>query len=236
MGADGETGKQFTMATLHARLKDYLPHVYVPYTRITPEATFTRTFPRQYHNSRSGWQSKYHYTCWKGYWDTARVICWSRGKHWVWQDGLRTGINHSPKPSQHWPQPTDVYPTPVDIDVDSLESTVPPHLQGLIDAIFTESRSETAVLKKRLLKTGICHVIMKAAGRQSFISPLLLSVGLFIHQTTRSGILLDVLSSLGLRVPYSTVMAFQRSAVLGQRVEDLPVMINRTQTRSFVSR
>ena len=37
ISADGETGKQFTMATLHARLKDYLPDVYEPYTRKHPK-------------------------------------------------------------------------------------------------------------------------------------------------------------------------------------------------------
>ena len=225
MSADGETGKQFTMATLHARLKDYLPDGYEPYTRKHLKRRLQEHF--QGNITIADLDGK------------ASIITLAERATEILHESYveAEGSTEFDKMVRELgsvihqdllniDQPTDVYPTPVDIDIDSLEFTVPPHLQGLIDAIFTESRSETAVLKKRLLKTGICHVIMNAAGRQSFISPLLLSVGLFIHQTTRSRILLDVLSSLGLCVPYSTVMAFQRSAVLGQRVEDLPVGMN----------
>ena len=191
------------MATLHTRLKDYLPDGYEPYTRkhlkwrlqehfqgnitiadldgkasiITLAERATEILHESYVKAEGSTE-----------FDKMVRELWSV----IHQDLL------------HIDQPRDVCPTRVDIDIDSLESTVLFHLQGLIDAIFTESRSETDVLKKRLLKTGICHVVMNAAGQQSFISPLLLSVGFSIHQTTSTRILLDVLLSLGLCVPYSS--------------------------------
>ena len=115
-----------------------------------------------------------------------------------------------------------VYPSPDDIDFAKLEACVPEILWQLITSMFNESRTNSAKQKKKLLQISLCHIIMQAAGNQSYISPLLLSVGLFIHQTTRSGVFLDVLSSLGLSASYSQVMAFERSAVVSESIYDLP--------------
>ena len=117
---------------------------------------------------------------------------------------------------------TDVYPSPLDSDFEKLQDGVPETLRHLIASMFTESRSESAKMKKELLQASICHVIMQAAGKQSFISPLLLSIGLLIHQTTRSRVLLDALSSLGLCVSYAQVMAFERAAAVKQSAQNLP--------------
>ena len=111
---------------------------------------------------------------------------------------------------------TDVYPTPSHTDLDKLDSDITDSLKCLISSILTEPRSEMAKSKKNLIQIAICHVIMQAAGNQTFLSPLLLSIGLFIHQTTRSRVLLDVLSSLGLSVSYSQVIAFERSTAVNQ--------------------
>ena len=121
-------------------------------------------------------------------------------------------IDHSP----------DIYPTPSEVSMDSLEVAIPPTLQEVISSLFSESKSPSAKEKKRLLKVSLCHVIMQATGKQSYISPLLLSVGLFIHQSTRSRVLLDVLSSLGFSASYDQVMAFERSAVVSHSINDLP--------------
>ena len=119
-------------------------------------------------------------------------------------------------------QPLDIYPTPGDVDVDKLAGETHKILQQLIATMFSEARSETARTKRKVLQLSVAHVIMQAAGNKSFISPLLLAVGLFIHQTTRSRLLIDVLSSLGRCVSYSQVMAFERSAVVSRSVEDSP--------------
>ena len=65
-------------------------------------------------------------------------------------------------------------------------------------------------------------MIMQSAGQQSYISFLLLSAGIFIHQETRSQVLIDVLSSLGLSTSYDQVMAFERAAVFNGYEHSLP--------------
>ena len=117
--------------------------------------------------------------------------------------------------------PTDVYPVPGDVDLIKLKADMPESLQNLVQALFDDSKSDSAKMKKELLQTSLCHVIMQAAGKQSYISPLMMSVGLFIHQTTRSRVILDVLSSLGLCVSYDQVMAFERAAAVTHTIHDL---------------
>lgn len=123
---------------------------------------------------------------------------------------------------QNIEQSTDVYPTPSDVAIDKLEATVPDTLKEVIKALFSESRSASAKQKKLLLRTALCHAVMHAVSDQTYISPLMLSVGLFIHQSTRSRVLLDVLSSLGLSASYTQVMSFERSAVINHSVNELP--------------
>ena len=81
---------------------------------------------------------------------------------------------------------TDVYPSLADTDLDNLEDIVLESLQYLMKTMFTDSRSETGKRKQRLKQTFLSHVLMHAVGKKALISPLLLSIGLFIHQTTRS--------------------------------------------------
>ena len=69
-------------------------------------------------------------------------------------------------------------------------------MQQLMAIMFSEARSETARTKRKVLQLSVAHVIMQAAGNKSFISPLMLAVDVFIYQTTRSRLLMDVLSSL----------------------------------------
>lgn len=129
---------------------------------------------------------------------------------------------------------TDVYPAPTDTDINSLENDVPQSLLQLTKSLLTESRTESAKMKKKLLQLSLCHVIMQASGKQSYISPLLLSVGLFIHQQTRSRVLLDVLSSLGLSVSYDQVIAFEKAAVVGRSIHDLPPgLVQQTEGEGF---
>jgi len=51
---------------------------------------------------------------------------------------------------------------------------------------------------------SICHAIMQASQGLTFISPLQLTTGLFIHQTTRT--IIDVLFSLGFCSSYDHVI------------------------------
>ena len=64
---------------------------------------------------------------------------------------------------------------------------------------------------------------MQAVSKQGYISPLILTVGIFVQQTTRSNVLLDVLSSLGLCASYAEVIKFERPAAV-TRSEDFPLL------------
>ena len=61
----------------------------------------------------------------------------------------------------------------------------------------------------------------QAASKPSYISPLLMSIGLFIHQSTRSHLLIDILSSLGVCFSYDQEMKSQQSVVVNQSVQEL---------------
>ena len=107
------------------------------------------------------------------------------------------------------------YPPPCDINIETLESQIPYYLLKLITCIIHGPPEKTEVNERnRLVIISICHLIMQATQKQPFISPLLLSIGLFIHQNTRSRVHIDVLSSLGLSISYSNVLAFERSAAV----------------------
>lgn len=55
---------------------------------------------------------------------------------------------------------TDVYPAPTDTDINSLGNDVPQSLLQLTKSLLTESRTESAKMKKKLLQLSLCHVIM----------------------------------------------------------------------------
>lgn len=87
--------------------------------------------------------------------------------------------------------------------------------------MLLQSRSDSAKAKKSFLFVSLCHILIQAGGKQSYNSPLLLSIGLFVPQSTRSRVLINVLSSFYLSVSYSQVLAFQRSAVVSHIINDL---------------
>ncbi|XP_071081970.1 uncharacterized protein [Haliotis cracherodii] len=116
---------------------------------------------------------------------------------------------------------TDVYPQPGEIDIELLEKQVPPLLLMLMQNIFDKPRSPSACLRQRIFIVSVCHILMQAS-HQSFVSPLFLSTGLFIHQTTRSRVALNLLSTLGMSVSYDQVLDFEKAAVLSQQSDDMP--------------
>ena len=121
---------------------------------------------------------------------------------------------------------------PQDIELDGLQSQIPPLVFSFVESLFVPSCTEAATLKKKLLQTSISHVIMNATSKKGYISPLFLTIGIFIHQTTRSRVLIDVLWSLGLCASYNQVMAFERCAAVTKSDNDLPadLAVNDGQT------
>ena len=115
----------------------------------------------------------------------------------------------------------EFYPRVGELQLEHLRAIVPNQLSCLLDSIFSKSRSETAQAKKELRKVGIAHAIMQCCRKEGYISPLLLAVGLFVHQVTQSRVLVDVLHTLGFSVGYSQVISFEKcAAVSASRISD----------------
>ena len=51
---------------------------------------------------------------------------------------------------------------------------------------------------------------MQWCKKEGYQSPLLLAIGLFVHQITRSRVLVDVLYALGLSLSYSAILDFEK--------------------------
>ena len=119
------------------------------------------------------------------------------------------------------------------MNIDQLENLVPCILKALTNELFVKSRTETATLKKRLLSVSLAHIVMQATAKEGFISPLLLSIGIYIHQVTRSRSLIDLLSALGLCASYTIVMNFERSAAFARIEDEYTATDKATEQNSF---
>ena len=127
------------------------------------------------------------------------------------------------KKLQEMEQSETVYPDVNQMDIQQLEDSIPDALNNFFKTVFADGRSNQCTSpKNKLQQVAISHAVMQAAGKQTYISPLLLSLGLFIHQTTRSRVVLDVMSSLGFCVSYDRVIEFERSCVVSHSIQELP--------------
>lgn len=116
----------------------------------------------------------------------------------------------------------DTFPLSTDIDVDSLNKLIPAHLKQLIESTFDHRvRSELTLAKQTLTRVSLCHILMNAGSHQSYVSPLLLAVGLFIHQQTRSKVVIEVLATLGMCAPYSVITEFEIEAAVAYKTDNL---------------
>ena len=66
--------------------------------------------------------------------------------------------------------------------------------------------------KKNLRKVTFAQVIMQWYKREGYQSPLLLAIGLFVYQITRSCILVDVLYAMELSLSYLAILDFKKCA------------------------
>ena len=117
------------------------------------------------------------------------------------------------KETLHYGQ-QEFYPCPKDVTLENLSRGIPPELSSFLDSMMSRSRSQSSQRKKALWKISIAHAIMQFTQKEGYLSPLLLSLGLFVHQTTRSRVLIDKLYSLGYSVSYTEVMKFERNAAV----------------------
>ena len=110
-----------------------------------------------------------------------------------------------------------------DVNLQQLQEQVPDIVKSSVTSMFSPSLSDKAKLKKQLLQTSICDILMQAVSKQGYIFPFMFSVGMFFYQTTQSKVLSDLLSSLGLCASYAELIKFERSAAV-TRSEDFPLL------------
>ena len=101
-----------------------------------------------------------------------------------------------------------------DLTLEKLWNLVPKNFASLINAVFPKSRTSSAQEKRDLRKAAAAHVIMQWCKKEGYQSPLLLAVGLFVHQITRPRVLVDVLCSLGFSLSYSAILTFEKCAAV----------------------
>ena len=109
---------------------------------------------------------------------------------------------------------SDSYPVPADINKVHLQLKTSAILKQLVTSIFTALRTELVLSKQEIYQLSICHAMMQSAGKFSYISPLLLSIGLLIYQWTRSKVIIEILSSFGFCASYEQITAFEKSSAV----------------------
>ena len=108
----------------------------------------------------------------------------------------------------------EFYPYANDLTLEKLRCLVPTNLACPLDATFPKSRTSSAQEKKDLRKAAVAHIIMQWCKKEGYQSPLLLAVALFVHQITRSQVLVDVLCALGFSLSYMAILEFEKCAAV----------------------
>lgn len=103
----------------------------------------------------------------------------------------------------------DLYPS-TDCDLGD-PGTLPETLQAFLEVTIT-SKSETGDTVRRR-RAGIGQALMSACRPKSFISPILLSLGVYAHRNFESKDLIEKLSAIGFSVGYEEVKRYQPAAV-----------------------
>ena len=92
----------------------------------------------------------------------------------------------------------EFYPYPSHFTLENFSALILKKLSYFLDAIFAKSTTSTGQEKINLQKVTIDHVILQWCKKEGYQSPLLLAFSLFVHQITRSCVLIDVLYALEL--------------------------------------
>ena len=103
----------------------------------------------------------------------------------------------------------DTYPSPSIIE----DELVPDTLKCFLTGVLKGKGSEQASVSRRCL--AIAHTLIAACRPRSFISPLLLAIGVFLHRKYASRELIDILSSLGFTHNYKEVQRYEYSIMAG---------------------
>ena len=86
---------------------------------------------------------------------------------------------------------------------DTLMQDTPEELKWLLDGVIKSKNPRNETMKRR--KCAISHTIISSCWPRSFLSPLMLSLAMYIHKRHESRELIDMLSSLGFSESYEEV-------------------------------
>lgn len=100
----------------------------------------------------------------------------------------------------------DIYPS-INL-TDQADESVPKSLSTLLKGILNPGDKSDTSMKRALT---IAHSIIAACRPRSFISPILLSVAIYIHRRYGSRELVDILNSLGLAANYREIQRYEYS-------------------------
>ncbi|KAK5650089.1 hypothetical protein RI129_001118 [Pyrocoelia pectoralis] len=104
----------------------------------------------------------------------------------------------------------DTYPSVDDVRLGG-ENQFPNSLNVFFNELITKGKNRD--IKINALK----NFVTSSVRVKSFISPLMLSLGIHLHRKYASRYLIDLLSKIGVSVPYSECLAFENSAITNNK-------------------
>ena len=106
------------------------------------------------------------------------------------------------------------YPQQKGLNLEKVTLEVPAPLKTFLDMIYSKSRTYTGQKNKEFQKIAIADTLMQFWKNEGYLSPLLLSIGLFVHKALKSRLLVDVFHLVGCSVSYSKGLKFKKCAAL----------------------
>ncbi|XP_015119419.1 uncharacterized protein LOC107042751 isoform X2 [Diachasma alloeum] len=127
---------------------------------------------------------------------------------------------------------TSSYPPPEEL-LQNVEADIPETLLLLLDSIYfknSKNRDPKIILKRNAL----AHAIIAALRPRSFISSILLAVGVYFERKFGSRILVDVLNKLGFCESYANLNLYEASAIMSydKKMRDDELLFNFHSTLS----
>ncbi|KAK3916607.1 CaM kinase-like vesicle-associated protein [Frankliniella fusca] len=101
-------------------------------------------------------------------------------------------------------------------DIDSNTSCVPESLTKFLHAVTASRKTNTEKIAKTC--EVFAHFIISAARPYSFLSPIMLALGIWVHRKVGSKMLCDILHNLGCSVSYRLIAEYEKSAVLHSKL------------------
>jgi len=110
----------------------------------------------------------------------------------------------------------DVYPSPRSLQLNSLQKAVPQTLHSLVERIISQRgrHAQNTTLTQRK-SVAIEQAIISATRPSSFLSPLLIGLGVYLHRKYDSENLINMLHAFGFCCSYEEARRYQWSALYG---------------------